>query len=608
MARYHVIRCPYCKQVIEKGLGGAAKNTLVGSPFRTCPHCGKQYFDERYREPGLDSFFSPLTKSDLIKNSLVISAFFGFGIAMFITSLLSVFGSKENLLLIFIVLVIVSFLIIFVISYPTDKDVEERNSNDYNAWKASRNRLSSQQYREALKKHGIRVPQMDDDLSKIVGVSVSTETHNDKTLKQYGLTRNYPIFTSSNSATISYLNSLLSDAGEELVWTKSAVLSSGINNKEVVCYSSKLLSGQQYKMIYIVEDGNDNPESAPLGFLLNSNSEYVKTMQEEKKVSQEQEKKTVKDNNLDKSSFLKSTISAVYGSYDKKAAALFLPKGEKQVQTILMSLAKIYGVNLVDCKVSDCRDILETYQYIFIRYSVVKMVPWDIVLSLMVGGKKFVKDIDVSSKSVAFTILNINDPSFSVDDENNYRACTEYAKTLLDALDNIKLNRDEVNKFQSDIEFGLIPEKPIYAVGVSGSNDYLNKLKGLQGEPLVWTRRGSISVDGVNGIVDVYDGKLSNGQLYKTVFVNMYSPSTSTAIPFGFLNSQITQKTDNNGDDEVSTEEVFSITPRINIEGNYNDDAVADNKPKKEVRFCWNCGKEQQPRNSYCPYCGVKVR
>ena len=43
-----------------------------------------------------------------------------------------------------------------------------------------------------------------------------------------------------------------------------------------------------------------------------------------------------------------------------------------------------------------------------------------------------------------------------------------------------------------------------------------------------------MSVDGINGMVDVYDTYLPSGEEYKTIYINMYGASNSTFAPKGF--------------------------------------------------------------------------
>ncbi len=95
-------------------------------------------------------------------------------------------------------------------------------------------------------------------------------------------------------------------------------------------------------------------------------------------------------------------------------------------------------------------------------------------------------------------------------------------------------NTEAEKKNLNDAEYGLVKTKPIYTHGIGGSNQYLRELETSAGLSLSWRRRGSTPVDGINGMVDVYDSRLPNGSEYKTLFINMYGTSNSEVIPKGF--------------------------------------------------------------------------
>ena len=119
------------------------------------------------------------------------------------------------------------------------------------------------------------------------------------------------------------------------------------------------------------------------------------------------------------------------------------------------------------------------------------------------------------------------------------------AKTTVQAME---ANSKEQPDNEGDADFGLVPEKPIYTHAihlVNGQKDYLNSLYTINGEKISYNRRGSTRVEGIHGMIDIYDTFLPNGQPYKTVYVNMYGAATSTKAPMGFTFSK--PKTISNG-------------------------------------------------------------
>ena len=110
-------------------------------------------------------------------------------------------------------------------------------------------------------------------------------------------------------------------------------------------------------------------------------------------------------------------------------------------------------------------------------------------------------------------------------------------------------NKQSQPNNESDANFGLIPEKPIYTFAlksVDGETEYLNKLYTENCEKIKWSRRGSTGANGIHGIIDIYDTYLPSGQFYKTIYINMYGSKTSAAAPKGFIlrkDNADTQKT-----------------------------------------------------------------
>ena len=98
----------------------------------------------------------------------------------------------------------------------------------------------------------------------------------------------------------------------------------------------------------------------------------------------------------------------------------------------------------------------------------------------------------------------------------------------------MEANKESQPHNELDADFGLVPQKPVYTVGIDEQEKYLKSLRTINGEPIKWNRRGSMSVDGVNGLVDVYDTFLPSGEEYKTIYINMYGADNSMFAPKGF--------------------------------------------------------------------------
>ena len=98
----------------------------------------------------------------------------------------------------------------------------------------------------------------------------------------------------------------------------------------------------------------------------------------------------------------------------------------------------------------------------------------------------------------------------------------------------VEANKAAQPQNEADSQFGLVPEKPIYTAGIDEQEHYLKSLRTPTGEPIKWSRRGSMSVNGVHGMIDVYDIYLMSGAEYKTIYINMYGAKASASAPKGF--------------------------------------------------------------------------
>ena len=79
--------------------------------------------------------------------------------------------------------------------------------------------------------------------------------------------------------------------------------------------------------------------------------------------------------------------------------------------------------------------------------------------------------------------------------------------------------------------FGVSIENPVYAHFAFGSYRYLNLLYTADNAPLTWRRLGSVGHDGCDDLLDKYDLLLPDGNVYLSIFINMYSRKESEYCP-----------------------------------------------------------------------------
>lgn len=124
-------------------------------------------------------------------------------------------------------------------------------------------------------------------------------------------------------------------------------------------------------------------------------------------------------------------------------------------------------------------------------------------------------------------------------DAKSDSAMDQLIKTqAIEIVKNMEANEIEQPDNEDDVDFGLIPEKPIFTLAtelVAGQKKYLSSLSAVTGDKITWERRCSMSVDGINGLIDEYDTYLPSGELYKKLYINMYGARVSKKAPMGFV-------------------------------------------------------------------------
>ena len=103
----------------------------------------------------------------------------------------------------------------------------------------------------------------------------------------------------------------------------------------------------------------------------------------------------------------------------------------------------------------------------------------------------------------------------------------------------IKRNEKNADDATQKPGFGTEPGNPIYAHSSAGSYAYLNLLYTPDLVPLTWNRIGSIRPDSDSKPLDMYELLLPNGNVYMTVYVNMYARKASIYCPAGLYSDEL---------------------------------------------------------------------
>lgn len=227
-------------------------------------------------------------------------------------------------------------------------------------------------------------------------------------------------------------------------------------------------------------------------------------------------------------------VSAAYKCYKAEYVSIIFPGGQTQASGIIRSIAIICNIDLSSCSSAMYYKILTVYADTLTRIVVTHSEETQIVLSLLMKHKDIVPDNSIAGKIIAYVMMNMKDNGFFIDDANELIMLDMLADSFERKKKDIAANAVVQNQYLNDPEYGLVEDKPIYVHGIEGSEMYISKLKSILGEPLTWNRYGSISMEGINGMIDIYDSTLPSGRPYKRIYINMYGAENSTQIPKGF--------------------------------------------------------------------------
>ena len=214
-------------------------------------------------------------------------------------------------------------------------------------------------------------------------------------------------------------------------------------------------------------------------------------------------------------------------------------------------------------------------------------------------NRKKIKKEEKSKEEITEN-LDSTDKSLTASKNSEDYSSDELVNSILEfqAEQTIKvMNANESNQpnNENDDDFGLIPKKPIYTLAlksVNGEKEYLNKLYTSNGEKLTYNRRGSMSAEGINGMIDIYDTFLPSGELYKTIYINMYGAYESSKAPNGFVFYSDIIKPDDNVDTS-NEDEIITISQEEN---------------NAKTKTCYHCGKEVSENSSFCRFCGKNLK
>lgn len=230
-------------------------------------------------------------------------------------------------------------------------------------------------------------------------------------------------------------------------------------------------------------------------------------------------------------------VALAHRCYKPDIVDMVFPGRTKQVSNIIVSLAKIYGVNLEPLTAKEYYDILTVFSDVFIRRTITNSSDEHIVMSLQVKHGDYIKNAETAEKVLAFCKLSMSDSSFVLDSADKIKLLENCSGSMTED-ENLSVQNLENQENTEDEMYGLCMGKPIYANGHDDAETFLNQLKSSLGEDLTWEQHETLDVEGIGGKVIVYSSSLPSGKSYKTVYVNEHGINADKRTPKGFITAK----------------------------------------------------------------------
>jgi len=119
-------------------------------------------------------------------------------------------------------------------------------------------------------------------------------------------------------------------------------------------------------------------------------------------------------------------------------------------------------------------------------------------------------------------------------DESLEKQKEDLAKSAKDFYTLAANGKDCDSLFNDKQNFGHNPDNPIPVNGVLGEVKYLNRLRCKYGSGLLYHRLGSVTIDKIEGNIDVYETVCLDGKHWDILYFHFYHPRRSVWLPKGY--------------------------------------------------------------------------
>lgn len=219
---------------------------------------------------------------------------------------------------------------------------------------------------------------------------------------------------------------------------------------------------------------------------------------------------------------------------DREMVNILFPGGTGELSKVVLSLSLVCKIDLSKCTPETYFKLVELYSMTMLQFGIKGQNIKLIASYLRNKYPELVVTDNIAIRLCVFYKMHFTDKTFFLNNEISIKMFEIYVKAEFERDKIIESNNSMFSKNLSDEDYGHVATKPIYVAGGVGANEFLNNLCGACGDFLTWDRVDVKNIDGINGMVDVYESKTVSGDIYAELYLNVYSHSTSTTIPKNF--------------------------------------------------------------------------
>lgn len=223
-------------------------------------------------------------------------------------------------------------------------------------------------------------------------------------------------------------------------------------------------------------------------------------------------------------------VSQAYSSYKPEFIRVLFPNGMAQASSVIVSLSKIFRIQLNQLSSEEYLTLLRIYTTTKIRIISPQLTDESTRKQLLLEFKQFINRENVN-QVIAFVKISLLNSEFSLLTNSDLLSLSMMASNLDDGESSTEHNNRVAYMFEEDDDYGIVEIKPLYCNEVAGSKAFLSRLVTASEESLKWERIGSKQVDGIMGPVDVYESTLLTGETYGRLYINMYSHTAPKRAP-----------------------------------------------------------------------------